>query len=136
MFSFPFHRVCFPTTSGTVAFLKKAKHSMPGPDSIPYLAWAKHSEASTIVLYRVMVDLADGIPSGLDFNASLAIFAPKGSRESDSIEVIREADATRPLSLKNTANKTICGALACSLHPLLDVAIHPAQRVLCRVATS
>ena len=65
---------------------------------------------------------------GLDFNDSTAIFAPKGARAGDMLEVIREADATRPLSLKNSANKTICRAMAASLHPHLPEAIHGCQR--------
>ena len=46
-----------------------------------------------------------------EYNVSIAAYVPKGSREEDSAEVVREADATRPLFLKTTANKAVMWAV-------------------------
>jgi hypothetical protein len=55
----------------------------------------------------------------MSFGFSLAVFIPKGEEEGDSALVVRAAAQVRPLALKNTDNKIICGiwnyALARSL---------------------
>ena len=62
-------------------------------------------------LYEVANHLASGFPMPLAFNASESVFPPKGSRDDDARAVIRRPDETRPLSMKNADNKTICRVL-------------------------
>lgn len=52
-----------------------------------------------------------GRPMHLEFNDSIACFPLKGGHDNDEKEVLRRACDLRPLSMKNTDNKTIGGVL-------------------------
>ena len=56
--------------------------------------------------------LLAGVLMPLQFNASLSVFAPKGTDTEDTpYECSREPIDTRPLGLKNSDNKTICSVI-------------------------
>ena len=45
----------------------------------------------------------------IDFNDSITVFPPKGVEPGDSVDLIRDPMNTRPIALKNSDNKIICG---------------------------
>ena len=47
----------------------------------------------------------------ISFNDGIMVFAPKGEREGDESAMYREAIDTRPLSLKSSDNKLVCGVM-------------------------
>ncbi len=53
--------------------------------------------------------LARGLPPPEGFNEAIAIFPAKGDEPADCDGVIRDPAGTRPLSLKNSDNKTLAG---------------------------
>ena len=62
------------------------------------------------------------------FYASLGIFPPKGTCPQDQVEVIREPEKTRPLNLKNTDNKAICGTVISGYYQPMKESTHRTQR--------
>jgi hypothetical protein len=77
-----------------------------GPDGLPYSAWRSAEGAET--LWLLDAAFADGLAPPISFNMHLGAFLKKADHEDDCIEVLREAEATRPLGLKNSDNKVIC----------------------------
>lgn len=102
-----------PSFRDFVQILKRLAKSTsaPGPDGIPYSAWYYGGPKAWVTLYRILKSLAAGTLPPSVFNASLLVFLPKGESEFDAQEVIRKAQDTRPISLKNSDNKTVTGAL-------------------------
>ena len=78
-----------------------AKPSEPGPDGIPYSAWAACVDASAATLFEANVCLLSGGFLGFDFNEQFAIFI----RKNDGLPRPPRAKETRPLGLKNSAPK-------------------------------
>ena len=64
----------------------------------------------------------------IGFNALLKVFVPKGELEGDSVEVIWYLEDVRPLGLKNTDNKIICGVWNRVLRPVVSRCSSPLQR--------
>ena len=64
----------------------------------------------------------------LSFNLTLQVFAPKGDRERDKIEVVRSPGETRPLGLKDYGNKIIGTTWARAFAPVLRAGACPLQR--------
>ena len=72
--------------------------------------------------------LAAGLAPPLHFNESLTVFPPKGEDEDDANEITRDAQNTRPISLKNTDNKLICQAFNRKADRVVPRHLHPDQR--------
>ena len=62
------------------------------------------------------------------FNQSFSTFPPKGSKPNDSFEVVRAAEDTRPLGLKNTDNRIVAGTLVHTLRASSQKSTHRTQR--------
>ena len=75
-----------PAPPGSCMFLWKAEHAKPtkpGPDTIPYAAWASLAGAYTLLL--LFFSQTAGIIFNIGYNDSLAAFLPKGDDDkSDS----------------------------------------------------
>ena len=101
-----------PTVAAIQAFLRKAKHSAPGPDGIPYRCWHFTGKKSAKTILRAMIAMMSGRKPPQGFSDSWSIFLPKGAQDDDTAaSVQRSGECTRPLGLKNTDNKTIAGAV-------------------------
>ena len=85
------------------------KHSSPGRDGLPYAAWAAAEEHGARTLFGVGEWLMLGYRMPIKFNDSLTCFPPKGEEENDKNTIVRFAQDTRPLGLKNSDNKIIGG---------------------------
>ena len=95
------------TEGGRLRILRVAKHSAPGPDGIPYACWRAAGKTGAFLLARQGRAICDGASPPTGFNHSIAAFLPKGSERDDSRhEVIRQAQDTRPLALKNCDNNS------------------------------
>ena len=107
-----------PDQSVIEAFLARARHSAPGPYGLPYGAWGSTGSTGSKVLSRVLEALCAGIPPSDGFNESLGIFPARGVADDDSTQLLkRAASDTRPLSCKNTDNKTLARAVNDSMAP-------------------
>ena len=84
------------------------KKTAPGPDNLPYPAW--HTKHSAATLLEVDILLRTGTEAEENFNDSCCDFVPKGGDEQGTVETLREANKTRPLSRKNCDNKMIMSA--------------------------
>ena len=81
--------------------------SRPGPDGIPYVAWASAGPVGDDTLYTTDKSIRNGREPPPNFNESGISFIPKGEEEADPVEIIRNANDNRPISTKNTDNKVI-----------------------------
>ena len=81
-------------------------NSFPGPDRLPYAAWAYSGTTGIQCLLNCDRHLRDGndAPQFSNFNACTMTFLVKGEAETDSVAVVRSPKDTRPLCMKNTFN--------------------------------
>ena len=88
-----------PRVEDFKACLRHAKNSFPSPDGFPFAAWFYAGDRA----YRLLADLNDlarsGQPISIDFNVCAMVYAVKGQKDEDVVEVIRSAAETRSLSL-------------------------------------
>ena len=61
------------------------------------------------------------------FNNSICVFPPKGEKETDCVEVRRESNECRPLSLKNSCNKIVGASLNNSVRSAMKKSTHKPQ---------
>ena len=115
-----------PTVEDFGHFLRKVAHSAPGPDGIPYAAWAAAGPRGHSLLRKLFFHQAAGRDFEASFNASLGEFCGKGSKDDDTAETMKgRPDETRPLSLKNADNKTIAAIVNRKIaRPLAEWANH------------
>jgi len=111
-----------PSVADYSNFLGKAAHSAPGPDGIPFAAWENCGQLGAETLFLYGAHLAGGDVPHDDFNESIMVFVPKDVTDREEIEgdIVRGPMALRPLSLKNTDNKTIAGLTNNRLSPVLS----------------
>ena len=107
MIQFDSSEFSLPTVDSYEQFLKRVRHSAPGPDGVPYAAWYKTGQTGwkTLQLVGEHMMFTAGPLEG--FNDSYIAMPPKGSLPEDREAVIRPPEDTRPLNLKNTDNKAI-----------------------------
>ncbi len=95
------------------------RHSAPGRDGLPYIAWKAEKEVSAYILSGVSDHLAEQeVPEpGTflhnfldDFNQEYVVFAPKGIEEADRHAPTRAPQNLRTIFLINSDNKLIAGA--------------------------
>ena len=91
--------------------LEEAKYSAPGGDGLPYCAWHAAGIEGARTLYTLGETLYAGFPTPFGFIDSVTCFPPKGDDAEDVNQCTRAAEDTRPLSLKNSDNKTICSVM-------------------------
>ena len=99
---FNFQKLRPPDQNVIEGFLAHARHSAPGPDGLPYGAWRATGRAGSRVLFRVQSQMMEGTHPPNEFNDGSALLAR------------RAASDNRPLSCKNTDNKTLAGG--CQSH--------------------
>jgi hypothetical protein len=104
-----------PSSTTFSRFLSRVRHSGPGKNGIPYAAYAKSLDLSSVILYDTSVWLRSGQRMLIEFNDTLQVFTPKGEEELDDKEIVRSPDSTRPLGLKNTDNKAIAACTNSSI---------------------
>ena len=118
-----------PISNASVrSFLRSAKHSQPGPDGVPYLAWEVAGDVGAETLRGVNDFLASGYSMPITFSDQLLLFGVKGEDSDDALEVRRVAGDTRPLSLKNSDNKTIAGVNNHAAKSMLAASVIDIQR--------
>jgi len=106
--------------------IRRCKLTLPGPDGIPYSAWAYFAKAPEILLeIDTLLRSGSGAPDG--FNFSLGQFLPKGEKDGDAREIVRAPVDTRPLSLKNCDNKLVVAANVSALEPQYNRITHKTQ---------
>ena len=94
--------------------LALTKHSAPGPDGIPYGAYA----------------FLEGGAVPDCFAESRTVFISKTSDIDDSGRIIRSQDALRPLTFCNCDDKLLTSAICRGLHWYNLRCIHPSQRCI------
>ena len=125
MSQFTFAEVPPPGCREIRTFLSRVRDSSPGDDGLPYSAWAASGDTGVSILHDSLLWIMSGQSLDISFNNSLSAFVPKGTRHEDATEVIRPPDETRPLALKNTDNKTLCGVLNAAIkQPLHKFSCH------------
>ena len=123
-----FSRVSPPSVEDFKTAASRARSSAPGRDGLPYEAWAAAGDSGASTLHAVCCSLLQGVPMPISFNDGVMVFAPKGEREGDESAVHREAIDTRPLSLKNSDNKLVCGVMNFKCRGPLTRGACPLQR--------
>ena len=99
-----------PTTTVSIGkHLRSLSDSKPGPNGIPYYAYASGGPIACSILARVSRRAQSGLSFPYGFNDCEVLFPPKGSRDGDVVEVVRSESETRPLKCKNSDNKIIAG---------------------------
>ena len=93
-----------PGDEQIAGFLARPGHSAPGPDGLPYAAWAEAGLDAVVTLREVLRASSRG-DTYSDLNDQLAVFVPKDTE--DAAPGVREACDTRPLSLNNADVKTV-----------------------------
>jgi endonuclease/exonuclease/phosphatase family metal-dependent hydrolase len=102
--------------------------SAPGPDGLPYSAWARAHPAIIAALRQAFRDFLNGGVLPMDFNKGNMVFIPKGELEDDYIQVQRTPDATRPITLSNTVAKLFAKIINGKLADLACCTVHGNQR--------
>ena len=102
--------VCLPSSAQIRHIINRTRETAPGEDGIPYEAW-KFSPMGAETLFRVMLWLAEGRLMPYRFNAVLTVCLPKGSKDEDQTDIIRDVCETRPIGLKNSSAKIVALAL-------------------------
>ena len=108
--------------------LRRLEDSAAGPDGLPYSAWHDPAGMGADTMCMVGLELARGILPPIGFNASISAFLAKGESSSDTLEVVREAADTRPLSMKNTDNKLVAGAFNLKIKTFTASKLHRHQQ--------
>ena len=111
-----------------LSFLCSVCDSAPGPDGLPYAAWRAVGFAGAESLFLLYIYFTAGNLPPPSFNSSSFVFPPKGSSPSDRTEVIRSSRDTRPISLKNSDNKTIAAVQNKALCKVLSEGLCSVQR--------
>ncbi len=112
------------TYFGVIGADRKTK---PGPDQLPYSAYKNKHMAESLLSIDNSLRNGDEPPN--NFNVSSCHFLPKGDKEGDDVQVVREPLATRPLSMKNCDNKHIMSANIRVLEPQYNIITNKAQNV-------
>ena len=125
---FDFQDSHLPDSAAIAASLRHARDTAPGPDGLPYSAWRAGGEVGTTILADLLRDIAARavVPHG--FAHHLLCCTPKGDEEEDVTEVIRNAEDTRALGLKNSDYKVICAAVNWAIKRVVERGAHRAQR--------
>ena len=125
---FDFSAVTPPDIDDYARVLRSLPHSAPGPDGIPYAGWNAAGWHGAKSLFLVGGFLMSGHTMPLDFNDSLSAFVPKGSDDLDEVLISRDATDTRPLSMKNSDNKTVGSVFNDKMKPVLSKQLCKLQR--------
>ena len=117
-----------PSSKSYQAFLDGVSHSAPVSEGISYAAWQNTDGEGAMTLFLLREEVACGLHPALTYNSSITIFIPKGDDPLDKEEITREADATRPLSLKNADNKSNAAVTNVTLRAVISTNMVDVQR--------
>ena len=109
--------------------IRSSRDSAPGTDSLPYRAWLAGKAFVDVLWHGTLWVLGGGfLPS--ETTEVLTVYAPKGELPEDGEKsgVTRSARALRPLGLKTTSCKAICGVLNVAIVDTVDKLAAPIQR--------
>ncbi len=106
-----------------------AASSAPGPDGLPYAAWAAAGASSGETFEQVSDVLLQWYWPPREILQSVGIFIPKGDSEQDCVEIVRAPGDTRSIGFKNTDNKVICSSRKYKLRRLTTERTCAVQRV-------
>ena len=96
---------------GFSSMLDACMDSAPGPDGIPYSAWARAPRPIRVALYAAFDAFLHGQSLPDDFNHAFLALLAKGEHPEDQVFVARAPEETRPLSLSNTDAKLFAMAI-------------------------
>lgn len=97
------------TIDDVIAEVARPKSTCPGPNGVPFLAYAVLCDIAAPILHRVITHLMQGLPPKHGFNWCTAFFKPKDSTH--------KARATRPIAASNTNNRIIANVIRRILEP-------------------
>ena len=130
---FHFADVSLPDAQDYSNFIGRARHSTPGRDGLPYVAYKGCQDFAGEVLADVGEFLAaqdvPHCPSELhdfltEFNGQNVAFAPKGIEATDKVEPVRAPPNLRTLFLSNTDNKSLAGGINVKIiDPVLQITL-------------
>ena len=110
--------------------IKHAKESAPGPDGIPYSAYRDSdfaAEALFTAAKEILHNQAAWMPAA--FNEAFLVCLGKKPSRADAIHgLVFRAAATRPLSISNTDNRIIAGAIRILVEAKVAEWVSEAQR--------
>ena len=106
----------------------RGKNSQPGPDGLRDAAWGQAPPRVLALLDRVRLEVQDDAYAPSEFCVAIGVYPPKGKREEDHVDVVRKAAETRPLSLKNSDNKIICGTINWTVRSAISSRLCSIQR--------
>lgn len=92
-----------PTARDILGVMRRGRQSAPGPDGVPYAAWAAASFAGARILLRLLMATTAGGRGPPAFNAGRLVFLPKPTpsapRDEKPWATARTPKDTRPLNL-------------------------------------
>ena len=102
-----------------MAEIARPKSSCPGPDGIPFAAYAVICELAAPIFYDVIRHLMDGGKPLDDFNDVLLFFIPKDDTHKPA--------AHRPIAASNASNRIIANVLRHKLDPVIQELLEDIQ---------
>jgi exonuclease III len=108
--------------------LHRAHDSSPGPDGLPYSAWANSPPYIHDEIYNMYSDLLEGGDLPPNFNKCYLACIPKGDAPGDHLGVARTPGSTRPIAMSNSVAKVLAMAVNRSLAPIAQRTILDRQR--------
>lgn len=102
-----------------------ARDSSPGPNGLPYSAWIA-SRAALVCLYSATGAMSTGETVPAWFNAATVILIPKKLPPGATAYAAKPGEY-RPLTLANTAQKSIAKAVDATLSKIAASTVHEAQ---------
>ena len=107
--------------------MKRLPDSASGPDGLPYAAWQNAGDEGVETLWQTTEAQCAGERPPINYNDSATIFVPKGELENDHVQIVREAEDNRPLTLKNVDGKIGAAAVNSITIPLIKDGAHKSQ---------
>jgi endonuclease/exonuclease/phosphatase family metal-dependent hydrolase len=111
-----------------LTILNRARDSAPGPDGLPYSAWANSPAHIHDELFTMYAGLLDGEDLPAMFNHCYLACIPKGDAPGDHVGISRTPEATRPIAMSNALAKLLAMAVNRSLAPVAQQTVLDRQR--------
>ncbi len=108
--------------------LHRAHDSSPGPDGLPYSAWANSPPHIHDEMFNMYSDLMEGCDLPPGFNKCYLACIPKGDAPGDHIGIARTPESARPIAMNNSVAKVLAMAINRSLTPITQHTILDRRR--------